>query len=130
MRAFFILILISLITCCASYAGYEQTVANWRGADTKTLINKWGKPYFTDLTDSNHKLYVYSVQSFASYPPDYHYVPAITVSAGRPILVNVRKASGPERKVNCYISFVANNQNIITSTTIHGNNCTPVPSPP
>src|SRR5687768_2024613 len=97
MRAFFILLISCFLLSCAT-TNYEQTVRSWRGNKTHTLLAQWGNPYFTDLSNSNHKLYVYSTQSFVTQPPpEYRIVPTMTVSNNRPLLVNVPTDSGPQR---------------------------------
>lgn len=125
MRTFILLSLILLLTACASS---NQSASNWVGSSMSDLTRQLGQPSLTTTAANGNTLLVYSTQAWPRYPqpPKPSVTSAVTVSKGRPMLVNTTTIPEGQQDMSlakCTYFFEVNAQNIIVNTKSQGFNC-------
>jgi hypothetical protein len=129
MRHFISLLLVFLLTSCASTTNYYPQAANsWRGGNAQNLISRWGQPDQKVLQRDGSYYLVYKTNSSrASSAPDFPGVGVSYNQNGRPVITTMTPATNGLNRgastISCIAIFEVNRKNTITSVTFKGPSC-------
>jgi len=124
---FFLVLLILMLTGCATEANYRKMVLSWHGKNINQLINVWGYPDRTIKAPNGNKVYVYNHRNVYS-TPGYStggYTSVTTSSEGNSIVVQQPLVEHTPQTYyeHCKTWFEFNHRHIITRITYRGNSC-------
>lgn len=72
MRNSIVLLLIFILTGCATEAKYSAKLDTWIGHNIQELINSWGYPDNTLQAPNGNTVYVYGYNATSYIPPTYN----------------------------------------------------------
>lgn len=123
----FVLLLIVLLSGCATEANYRKMLMSWHGKNINALIDAWGYPDSTIKAPNGNKVYVYTHRD--SYTtPGYSsggYTSVSTNSSGQTVVLQEPLIQHPGQTYHnrCKTWFEYNKHDIIVRITYRGNAC-------
>ncbi len=122
MKKALFLIMALILGGCASTAGYEKVLSTWVGADEAELIQRWGEPQTTYVTQGKKQLTY--IRTSSTYMRNGGTEPSsISTDIGNPAYHNLGRGK-PEYSLirTCVTTFESENGKIV-SWHWEGNNC-------
>lgn len=128
MRTILLLCLACLLSACANSNNYQQTLQSWQGGNTKTLVERWGRPDEKMTAPNGNTVMVYYInRTRTTTPPSSPVVGVHIDQSGRAVMTNSPNTNytwnrGPA-SLACSTMFEANPNGKIINVQSKGPGC-------
>lgn len=119
-RALIAVLVIALLSGCATSAKYNAILDTWMGHDVNELVNSWGYPQNSFKAPNGNTVYVYGSSGSYTMPTQTNTTYNVV---GNTVYGNSYTTGGQTLNFWCRTFFEVNDQNIIVNWRWEGNNC-------
>lgn len=119
-RALIAVLVIALLSGCATSAKYNAILDTWMWHDVNELVNSWGYPQNSFKAPNGNTVYVYGSSGSYTMPTQTNTTYNVV---GNTVYGNSYTTGGQTLNFWCRTFFEVNDQNIIVNWRWEGNNC-------
>jgi hypothetical protein len=121
LRNIVFIILVVLISACATTAKYEAILNTWVGHDVNELVNSWGYPQNSFKAPNGNTVYVYGSSGSYTMPTQTNTTHNVI---GNTVYSNSTTTGGQTLNFWCRTYFEVDDSNKIVTWRWEGNRCT------
>ncbi|MEZ8990095.1 hypothetical protein AB4571_15345 [Vibrio breoganii] len=124
MKKLLLIVVITILSGCATTERYNAILDTWMGHDTEELVNSWGYPDNSFVAPNGNKVYVYGYQA-STYVPQTNYTTTTYNAVGGTLYGNstTNSVGGYTVQHNCTTFFEVDESGTLVNWRWKGNAC-------